>query len=42
VGRLDHILDTARAARIPTISIGDNGNEMGLGTIEDAVRKYQP
>ena len=42
VGRLDHILDAARAAKIPTISIGDNGNEMGLGTIEEAIRKYQP
>lgn len=40
--RLDHILEAARAAKIPTISVGDNGNEMGLGTIEDAVRKYQP
>jgi len=42
VGRLDHVLDAARAARIPTISMGDNGNEMGFGTIEEAVRKYQP
>jgi hypothetical protein len=41
-GRLDHILDAARAAKIPTISLGDNGNEMGLGTIEEAIRKYQP
>jgi len=42
IDRLDHILDAATAARIPTISMGDNGNEMGFGTIEDAVRKYQP
>jgi len=42
IDRLDHILDAARAAKIPTISMGDNGNEMGFGTIEDAVRKYQP
>jgi hypothetical protein len=40
--RLDHILEAASNGRIPTISLGDNGNEMGLGTIEDAVRKYQP
>jgi hypothetical protein len=42
IDRLDHVLDAARASKIPTISVGDNGNEMGLGTIEDAVRKYQP
>lgn len=41
-GRPDHILDAARDAKIPTISMGDNGNEMGFGTIEEAVRKYQP
>jgi hypothetical protein len=41
-GRLDHILDAARSAKIPTISMGDNGNEMGFGAIEDVVRKVQP
>ena len=40
--RLDHILDAARAAKIPTISMGDNGNEMGLGSVEEAIRKYHP
>jgi len=40
--RLDHILDAAREARVPTISLGDNGNEMGFGSIEDIIRKYHP
>ena len=27
---------------VPTIGIGDGGNEVGMGIIEDAVRKYVP
>lgn len=40
--RLDHLLELARSRGIPTISVGDNGNEMGFGVIEEAVREYHP
>lgn len=39
--RTDSIMIEAGVRHIPTVALGDNGNEMGFGTIEDAVRKIQ-
>ena len=39
--RVEHLFSLARDAEILTIGIGDNGNEIGFGTIADAVRKYK-
>lgn len=40
--RIDHMLEAAVSKRIPTIALGDNGNEAGFGAIEEIVRKYHP
>lgn len=32
----------AAQGQIPTIGVGDNGNEIGMGLIEEAVRQYKP
>ena len=37
-----HLADQAKAAGIPTIGIGDGGNEIGCGVIKDAVAAIQP
>jgi hypothetical protein len=36
------LLDAAHAVDIPTIGVGDNGNDIGFGIIEDVVRRYKP
>lgn len=40
--RVEHLLEVARERGILTIGIGDHGNEMGLGLIEDAIRATVP
>jgi hypothetical protein len=40
--RAEHLFDAAAQRKIPTIGIGDNGNEIGFGLIRDAVVKYKP
>src|SRR6266508_2091716 len=40
--RVEHILREAERRGIPTLGIGDMGNEMGFGAIEDTVRKIVP
>jgi hypothetical protein len=40
--RIEHLLDAAHAANIPTIGVGDNGNDIGFGRIEEIVRQYKP
>ena len=40
--RFETVLERAREGGIPTIGIGDNGNEFGFGLIEDAVRRHKP
>jgi hypothetical protein len=42
VAKVDHLVDQARALGIPTIGIGDGGNEIGMGRIADAVRAAVP
>lgn len=39
---VEYLLDAAHAAGIPTIGVGDNGNDIGFGRIEDVVRRYKP
>jgi len=39
---LDRLVEVAREKNIFTISIGDNGNELGCGIILDEVQKIQP
>ena len=41
-GRAECLFDAAARLGIPTLGIGDNGNEIGFGLIIDAVRKYKP
>jgi hypothetical protein len=39
--RIEELFDLAAAAGIPTLGIGDNGNEIGFGLIADAVREHK-
>jgi hypothetical protein len=39
---IEYLLDAAHAAGLPTIGVGDNGNDVGFGLIEDIVRRYKP
>lgn len=39
--RVEVLTGAARAAGIPTIAIGDNGNEAGMGGIVEAVRRHK-
>src|SRR5262249_60382039 len=40
--RIDYFVEEAGERRIPTIGIGDGGNEIGMGAIAEAVRKHVP
>jgi len=40
--RIDILVNEAKSREIPTIGIGDGGNEIGMGCIRDAVRKFIP
>jgi hypothetical protein len=40
--KVDALIDSARQMGIPTIGIGDAGNEIGMGVIEDTVRDILP
>ena len=39
---LDNLIELAREKNIFTVSVGDNGNELGCGIILDEVQKIQP
>jgi hypothetical protein len=39
---VEYLLEAAHTAGIPTIGVGDNGNDIGFGIIEDIVRRYKP
>jgi D-glutamate cyclase len=39
--RVEALFDLAADARIPSVGIGDNGNEIGCGLILDAVRQHK-
>lgn len=38
--RIDHIFDEALRRRIPTVAVGDGGNEIGMGLVAEAVRAH--
>ena len=40
--RAECLFDQAAARGIPSLGIGDNGNELGFGLIAEAVAKYKP
>lgn len=40
--RAECLFDEATRRGIPSLGIGDNGNELGFGLIADAVAKYKP
>ena len=40
--KLDYIVELARTKNIPTIGIGDGGNEIGMGAIKEAVAAFVP
>lgn len=42
VAKVDHLFEQARALGIPTVGVGDGGNEIGMGRIADTVRAVVP
>lgn len=38
--RIDHLFDEAVRRRLPTIAVGDGGNEIGMGAVAEAVRAH--
>jgi hypothetical protein len=40
--KVDHLFLALQARRIPTVAVGDNGNELGLGRLAEAVRRHIP
>ncbi|MHB1417086.1 MAG: glutamate cyclase domain-containing protein [Chloroflexota bacterium] len=40
--RIEVLVSRARAAGIPTIAVGDRGNESGMGALADVVRACEP
>ena len=40
--RLDHVVTEARYRGVPTVGIGDGGNEIGMGAIKEAVHLHVP
>lgn len=40
--RIDFVFDEATRRNIPSIAVGDGGNEIGMGNVADAVRQHIP
>jgi hypothetical protein len=40
--KVDHLFLELQARQIPTVAVGDNGNELGLGRLAEAVRRQVP
>ncbi|MBR0867156.1 hypothetical protein ACVIWV_006068 [Bradyrhizobium diazoefficiens] len=38
--RIDYLFDEALARGIPSVCVGDGGNEIGMGVVTDAVRRH--
>jgi D-glutamate cyclase len=38
--RIDYLFDEAIERKIPTVAVGDGGNEIGMGVVAEAVREY--
>lgn len=41
-GKVDELFTAATEAGIPTVGVGDGGNEIGMGAVADAVRTHVP
>jgi hypothetical protein len=39
---VDHLFLALQTRRVPTVAVGDNGNELGMGRLADAVRGQIP
>jgi len=42
VGKIDHVVNEARRRGIPTIGLGDGGNEVGMGSILETIQDVLP
>ena len=40
--RIDYVVQQAQRRGIPTVGVGDGGNEIGMGAVAEAVHKYIP
>jgi D-glutamate cyclase len=40
--RIDYLVEEATTSQIPTIGVGDGGNEIGMGAVAEAVHQYVP
>ena len=40
--RIDYLVEESSRQRVPTVGIGDGGNEIGMGAVADAVHRYVP
>ena len=40
MAKVDELVNSATAADIPTLGIGDGGNEVGMGLISDVIRRH--
>ena len=40
--RIDYLVEEAMSSQIPTIGVGDGGNEIGMGAVAEAVHQYVP
>ncbi len=40
--RIDHLFDAALARGIPSVAVGDGGNEIGMGLVAEAVAAHVP
>lgn len=40
--QVEHLVEMARQRDVLTIGVGDNGNEIGFGLIQEAVREHKP
>ncbi|WP_374527277.1 glutamate cyclase domain-containing protein [Acinetobacter sp.] len=38
--RIDYLFDEALKRNIPTVAVGDGGNEIGMGLVSNSVKKY--
>jgi hypothetical protein len=40
--KIDYLVQQAQSRGIPTVGVGDGGNEIGMGAVAEAVHKYIP
>ena len=42
MAKIDELIKSAATAKIPSVGIGDGGNEVGMGLISEAIRRHLP